>query len=111
MKAILQVLLPLRGQDPGEGAQRHHDVDAGAAQVGDNPAGRGVIRLGEELAAEHRAPVAGRPDLADQVVPVRDLRARPAEQGGLAGDGEDRPQRLPAPAGVDHALGGQPLPG
>ena len=31
MKAILQILLPLRRQDPGQGAQRHHDMDAGAA--------------------------------------------------------------------------------
>ena len=55
--------------------------------------------------------VAGRADLADQAVPVGDLGARSAAQGGLAGDGEDGPQRLPAPAGVDHALGGQLLPG
>ena len=29
----------------------------------------------------------------------------------LTADGEDGPQRLPAPAGVDHPLGGQSLPG
>ena len=111
MKAILQILLPLRWQDPGEGAQRHHDVDPGPAQVRDRAAGRGVVRLGEELAAQHHALVAGRADLADQVVPVGDLGPRSAAQGGLAGDGEDGPQRLPAPAGVDHALGGQSFPG
>jgi hypothetical protein len=86
-------------------------VNPGPAQVRDHAAGRGVVRLGEELAAQYHALVTGRADLADQVVPVGDLGARPAEQGGLAGDGEDGPQRLPAPAGVDHALGGQSLPG
>src|SRR5690348_18369262 len=54
MEAILQILLPLRRQDPGEGPQRHHDMDPGPAQVRDHPAGRGVVRLGEELRSEER---------------------------------------------------------
>ena len=86
-------------------------MDAGPAQVFDDAAGRRVVGLGEELAAQDDTLVARRADIVGQMIPVGDLGARFAAQRRLAGDGEDGPQRLPAPARVHHALGGQSLPG
>src|ERR1700683_4075657 len=86
-------------------------MDIGTAQILDDATGRLVVRFGEELTAQDDALLARRADIADQPVPVGHLGTRLAAQGRLAGDGEDGPERLPAPARVDHALPGQSLPG
>ena len=86
------------------------DVHLRPAQILDDTAGRRVACLGKELAADQDALAARLLHLGDQVVPVGHAGPRLAQQRRLAGHRENRPQRLPAAAGINNPLVGQPLP-
>ncbi len=108
----LDVLLPLRGQDPAQRAQRHHDVEPVPVEVTGDPLDDLGGRPGEELGRHDDSRFPGPARLADEVAPVAHRRRGAGGRGrGLSGHGSDRRGGVAGLAQVADPLGEHRCPG
>ncbi|MWK34485.1 hypothetical protein GEV43_10815 [Actinomadura sp. J1-007] len=109
VEAVLDVLLPLRGQQPGEVAGGVDHVHLGGGERGHGAFGLLGGRRGDDLVGDHGDAGVGRLDLCDELVPaalpvgggVVRFRTQPAQ---VAGRAHVRGERA---AGHEHAVLGE----